>query len=362
MKINFILPFVHPGGGVRVVFEHSLQLQQRGHLVRIYYPGGQGATTKNMNGFERIGRKSKYYLQRNLLRQKEENWFDHPLPIQRIPDLSARYLKPADIIIATSNETADWVKDYPEQLGKKIYLIQDYETWSRDSSLVDQTWFYPLTKIAISQWLVDLGRDSFNQNLYGPVTNGLQQRLFYPDPVLLDQQKTIDVLFMYRSAPQKGCERGLQILKKIKKENPTLQFSFIGRDEPPKLLEELGPYHRDPAQTMIRKLYSEARIFFLPSFQEGFAGPPLEAMACGCCVVSTRVGGPMDYIEDGVSGLLAKPEDSAELENKLRLAIQNPTLRVQFSQAGQEVAKTYTWEAAGQAFSELLQKIHANEI
>ena len=57
----------------------------------------------------------------------------------------------------------------------------------------------------------------------------------------------------------------------------------------------------------LRDMYRSLDIFVLTSHREGLALVGLEAMACGVPVVSTRCGGPEDYIKDGVTGYLSDP-------------------------------------------------------
>lgn len=52
-------------------------------------------------------------------------------------------------------------------------------------------------------------------------------------------------------------------------------------------------------------------LFVIPSHQEGLCIAALEAMACGVPVVSTRCGGPEDYVIDGGTGQLVASEPAA---------------------------------------------------
>jgi glycosyltransferase involved in cell wall biosynthesis len=52
-------------------------------------------------------------------------------------------------------------------------------------------------------------------------------------------------------------------------------------------------------------------LFVIPSHQEGLCIAALEAMACGVPVVSTRCGGPEDYVIDGVTGQLVARDPAA---------------------------------------------------
>jgi glycosyltransferase involved in cell wall biosynthesis len=73
---------------------------------------------------------------------------------------------------------------------------------------------------------------------------------------------------------------------------------------------ELVPYM--PAAELRRRLQT-LDLFVLPSHQEGLCIAALEAMSCGCPVISTRCGGPEEYVVDGETGFLVNfnPEEMA---------------------------------------------------
>ena len=66
-------------------------------------------------------------------------------------------------------------------------------------------------------------------------------------------------------------------------------------------------FHGYLSREGLRDMYRSLDVFVLTSHREGLALVGLEAMACGVPVVSTRCGGPEDYIEDGVTGYLSEP-------------------------------------------------------
>lgn len=74
------------------------------------------------------------------------------------------------------------------------------------------------------------------------------------------------------------------------------------------------------------ELLAPANVFCLASSEESFGLSALEAMSCGTAVVSTRVGGVAEVVSDGVSGLLAKPEDQDLYAACLRRMLFEPGL------------------------------------
>lgn len=59
--------------------------------------------------------------------------------------------------------------------------------------------------------------------------------------------------------------------------------------------------------------------------QDGIPVVLMEAMALGVPVISTHISGIPELIKDGVSGLLAQPNDTASLTDKIRAILENPS-------------------------------------
>jgi glycosyltransferase involved in cell wall biosynthesis len=71
-------------------------------------------------------------------------------------------------------------------------------------------------------------------------------------------------------------------------------------------------------------IYRAMDVVVTPSFFEIFGMSTLEAMACGKPVVSTRVGGVSDLIQDGHNGFLVSSGDYEALADRVNYLLQNP--------------------------------------
>jgi glycosyltransferase involved in cell wall biosynthesis len=100
-------------------------------------------------------------------------------------------------------------------------------------------------------------------------------------------------------------------------------------------------------------LYGDADVFVLASRFEGYGMAYAEAVAHGLPVIGTRTGAVPDTVPAG-AGILVPPDDAAALAAALRSMIADAELR-ECCSASARVAPMPTWEAAAQAFLDVLQ-------
>jgi glycosyltransferase involved in cell wall biosynthesis len=95
-----------------------------------------------------------------------------------------------------------------------------------------------------------------------------------------------------------------------------------------------------PATQLVAQFLHAFDIFVSCSNSEAFSNTILEAMACGCGVVGSRVGGTPELIGNDERGLLFQPGDAGDLAAKLTTLIENESLRRAFGPRAAEFART----------------------
>ena len=120
---------------------------------------------------------------------------------------------------------------------------------------------------------------------------------------------------------------------------------------------------QDELAAAYRALSRQRSIFCLPAHHEPFGLAPLEAMAAGLPVVSTRFGGPSESMQDanGEYGLLVDPNDPADLAAGLLRLVGNSAEWQRFYQAGyQRVLDRYTWQKTAHSYAAVCADLAAS--
>ena len=143
---------------------------------------------------------------------------------------------------------------------------------------------------------------------------------------------------MSRIVEDKGIRQSLEAFAILKDSFPGLRFNVAG-DGP--MLEELQIRYAEVDgikflgnvvdDSKYNKL-SNSDVFLFPStYGEGMPNAVLEAMACGCPVIATHVGGLADFFKDQVHGLVVNGKDTQQLANAIRRLIEDDALRLSIS-------------------------------
>ena len=351
MKITFVLPYAGLQGGIRVIAIYAERLARRGHDVRVISTP-QVITMRHTAKSLLLGRG---------FPKPEPSHFDgmdvphrvlesvRPVTDEDVPD--------GDVVIATFYTTAYGVQSLSPKKGAKAIFIQNYEVPpGKSNSALDATWRMPMHKILISKWLVDWARDRFGDSAVSHVPNSVDMDQFHAPPRGRNAQPTVGLL--YNSSPLKGVSVSLKALERVMSAVPSLRVVSFGAEHPDFRLPlpACAEFHHRPPQQLLRELYAQCDVWMCGSNVEGFHLPPLEAMACRCPVVSTRCGGPLDIVEEGVNGHLVNVNDDVALaERVLRVLNLSQGEWKRMSDAAHHTASHFSWDDATDLFEQAPQ-------
>ena len=102
-------------------------------------------------------------------------------------------------------------------------------------------------------------------------------------------------------------------------------------------------------------IYNLATVYCQPSFYEGFGLPVLEAMACGCPVVSSNRGSLPEIC--GKAALMFNPQRKGKIGDALQKIIENKKLAVDLSKRGLIQAKKFSWRKTAQETLNIYDKL-----
>ncbi|MDA7429909.1 glycosyltransferase family 4 protein [Primorskyibacter aestuariivivens] len=151
------------------------------------------------------------------------------------------------------------------------------------------------------------------------------------------------LLFVGRLAAVKGVPVLFEALERL--DVPGLRVTLIGdgperadleREAAERGLADVVEFAGYRSQSEVAEALRETDALVLPSFAEGVPVVLMEAMAAARPVVTTRIAGVPELVEDGVSGRLVPPGDVDALVEALREILSDADLRARLGAAGRE--------------------------
>ncbi len=96
-------------------------------------------------------------------------------------------------------------------------------------------------------------------------------------------------------------------------------------------------------------VYNLATVFVMPSLYEGFGLPILEAMVCGCPVITTKEGSIPEIVKNNVFYVDAYKIEN--IANGIRKVFDNVKIQMELSKKGMERGKDFSWKKTAQEYS-----------
>jgi GT2 family glycosyltransferase/glycosyltransferase involved in cell wall biosynthesis len=332
LRVIYVTEDTGVGGGHRDIFEHLNRLQERGHDVALYTLG------------------------------ETPQWFPLRVPVRSFEDYDELV---ADLATQDAIKVATWWNtSAPVWLasvlrGIPVYFVQDIETSyypddERTRHAVLDSYRPEFHYMTISAWnrerLRELGLDA---DLIPP---GIDLETFRHRADVTRREDM--VLALGRSNPLKNLPLTLAAWRSLG-QRPELdvrpELCLFGIE--PELAGEAGiRYVESPSDEQVNELLNQTAVFVQTSTHEGFALPPLEAMATGAAVVCTDAHGNRDFCVDGENCLMPEPSPEAVGAALARL-LGDRQLRERLGAAGMLTARDYAWALRIDALEQFLEDV-----
>ncbi len=347
MKINWTMFGAGLTGGSFNIIEAAQRLAKRGHEVSVTSIGHSGDLawfeSREKPCFKKIFSPLVGGLPYRLYRRLLRSTIAHPFPDVEIKDL-IRVMPECDVNIATADPTTYAV--HRSGKGRGLYYVQHYDSLfiSREAGLRhDESYYLPLQKIAVSTWLKNVVEERLKTPFRGVITAGIDERIFNPEAGKRQKGK-IRIISLGRNIDWKGFAE-LRVAMKIilNKYKEVEWWVYSSRDTPESTPDAPFTVFKSPYGKDLACLYASCDIAVNPSWHEGFAQPALEAMACGCAVITTSIGAE-DFIKPEKNCIVIEPKNPAILTAALECLITNEDAREKISQKGIQESKAFHWD------------------
>jgi len=207
------------------------------------------------------------------------------------------------------------------------------------------------------------------------VYEALDHSLFFP----LKEKSSLDfeltslgirrpfILFVSSLWPYKNAETLIDAFAPFVKAHPEYMLVIVGYAREENYFRKLTDLVRKHGivesvifaggltHDIVAKLYQTASVFVYPSLYETFGLTILEAMACGCPVITSNVSAMPEIA--GSAAIFFDPRSSGELYDKLEKVVTDQSLHQELVSKGLSRAAEFTWEKTARRTLDVLESI-----
>lgn len=370
---------------VPFIYEAARAVQEQGHFVRVVTMHTPGAKdSESFDGLEVI--RLRYLPERWEILQRDAAGIPSAWKSNRWARLAifpfaarfaqgvARYAADCDLLHAnwTLSAMAAW---FGQPLHRRPYLVtvqgSDIFTAPR----------IPLVKLltrlalnragqvlalssALAQAAVALGVDAKRVQV---LPNGVNVERF---PYLPDAPRQPWIVFVGSLIERKGVRHLLQAMPTVLAHCPTCRLVIIGEGEQATALQQLShtlqlddrvQFVGTQSQAQVGEWLRQARLFVLPSIEEGQGVVLLEALASGTPCVGSAVGGIQDVITEDV-GRLVPAENAAALAQAMIAVLEADDWEVLSRNARRRIEEVYDWKNLAMRLVSMYQQVLMHDV
>jgi L-malate glycosyltransferase len=325
MKITFLAPSSkYPRGGATALYEFANGLRRRGHEICVVHVDFIGTWSDRA-----------VVIDSPIDRVEDVTWCRFEEGIEhRIGIGSESDLPPADVINYYS-------PTLPGHAGQPFVFLQGNRVLPRRI----EEWVFnaPCPKVCVASWLVQVARRrGVRHEQLIHVSCGLDHdkyRILVPAG-----DRPPSVAMCYGTDHKRGAA-GFEALEMVKARFPRMRAVVFGTSHPTVGVPPWMTFHRAPPQPVIvEEIYNRSRVFLNPSIIEGFGLPSIEAMACGCVLVTVPNLGSEDFAIDGVTAAVSEGRGPVKLAARVCEVLDDDDERLRLSAAGARFVRRFDWD------------------
>jgi glycosyltransferase involved in cell wall biosynthesis len=213
--------------------------------------------------------------------------------------------------------------------------------------------------ISMSRHLTDIFNKKYKRVDAYTIKTGIDHATFYPEPdseLVNDKGKKKAIVFMVRGdAYRKGYDIALKTFESLDKSiTDRIELWVCGQQQEGSIFPFIVKNFGIVSDSRLRQILSSADIFFYPSRHEGFGLFPLEAMACGCIVVTTEA---IPYAKETPSIVTSKIGDCRDLARNISTLILDEVLLHNLQEQAINESKKYDLMRSKKEFEFVLAEI-----
>jgi len=356
LKILFVINDLGPGGAEKVLVNIANNFIKRGYSVSVIL-------FSNEEVFYKVDKSIKLiYIHYSLITIPIIKYFNTVITIVNSLVKAFKHEDP-DIIISF-NTVTNIYSTIAARIARKKIIVSEHTNYDRNSSDIigyTRRIVYPLSNAVVVLTNHDYEKYNFHKNVY-----------VIPNPLILENK--------YQSISRKKIILGVGRLIDLKGFDLLIQaFSKVNANEWKMIILGVGPKKKELKELVtkfnlddkiqflgvtkeIEQYYKSASIFVLPSRTEGFPNALCEAMGYGCaCVAFDCLTGPRDIINDGVDGILVKPENITDLTCAIQKLVDNPELRLSFGSKAKNIVKRLDINILSKKWVNIIDSINIGE-
>lgn len=349
-RVRFVLEGLSRAGGIRVITSVANHLTSRGYEVELLVPDYASSPAYPLDPQVRV----------RPLRT-------HGPPIVRRVTYQLRLLKASacatDFCVLPRHRTAfialaSTVLNGRTKTIRLIYLVQHLAPLSESrlpkplaTAIVRIGYRLPVTYVAVSTWLKSQAQLPEESTV---IPNGIDTNVFAPTRDIGAECARPTVGAIVRNGTIKGPDILAATLRCLQDLDGEIALHLA---VPPNEQADLPAWRirrvsRPSSDTEMARFYNSLSTFIFTSRREGFGLPPLEAMACGVPVVSTKCGAVPEFGKP--PAVVTVDPDPVQIASAVRSALLDPARREYCRGTGTSHARAYSHEAMVRGYESLL--------